>query len=164
MSNSIAVQIADALAGGISAYPFSAPSSSVTAARLYVPDYQGTELSSLKVSVVPGAVETERSARGQDLFTHTASVVVAKHVDGTNGSVDALTKLCEEIIDAVRSETLTLTGMPAQARYWTSSMQVQFDRDALTDRRVFLAQIDCVYRVPRDHVAAPTGATGPTGT
>jgi hypothetical protein len=29
---------------------------------------------------------------------------------------------------------------------------VQFDRDSLTERRIFLAQIDVTFRVPREHV------------
>lgn len=151
-----AIEICDALAAGITAKAFSSPYASVTAVRRYVPDYEGTDLKNLKISVVPGGVETERSARGQDLFTHEILVVLAKLVDGSNTQIDALTKLAEEILDAIRSDLLTMPTMPANARYFGAMMQTSFDRDSLTDRRVFLAQISVTYRVPRDHVA-PTG-------
>jgi hypothetical protein len=151
---SIAVEIADALAAGLSAYTFSEPYESITAVRSYVPDYEATELKTLKVSVVPGPVETERASRGQELFTQQVSVVIGKLVDGTNEDIDALTLLGQEIIDAIRSEVLVTTGMPEEAHYFAASMEVQFDRDSLTKRRIFLAQIDVTYRVPRPRIEA----------
>lgn len=149
---SIATDIADAVAAGLTSYTFSAPYADITAYRMYVPDYDGPAVQSLKVSVVPGPLETERSSRGQDLFTHQVLVVVAKATNGTNGEVDALMQLCQEMIDAIRSEVLVTTGMPENARYFGSSMATQFDRDAMTDRRVFMSHIEVTYRVPRDHV------------
>jgi hypothetical protein len=156
MPDSIAVQIADSLADGLTAYAFSAPYESLVARRLYVPDYDGPDLRTLKVSVVPGTIESERSARGQDLFTHEVVVVIGKLVDGSNAEVDQLANLAEEIMDAIRSELLTMRGRPENARYFGATMETTFDRDALTDRRVFLAQIGVTYRVPRDHLT-PTG-------
>lgn len=156
MPSSIAVEIADALAAGLSAYTFSAPYSSIDATRRYVPDYEARELASIKVSVVPGPVETERGSRGMDLFTQQVMVVIGKMVDGSNEEIDALTNLGQEIMDAIRSELLTTTGMPETAKYFGCSMEVQFDRDSLTEKRVFLAQIDVTYRVPR-YVLEPQG-------
>lgn len=156
MPNAIAVQIADALAAGISMHTFSSPYAAVSAVRRYVPDYEGPELRTLQVSVVPGSTESERSSRGQDLFTQEIMVVVAKQTDGSNADVDKLTNLCEEIMDAIRSETLSVPTMPENARYFGAAMQTSFDRDSLTDLRVFLAQIAVTYRVPRDHLT-PTG-------
>ena len=149
---SIATEIADALADGLSAYTFSVPYADITATRLYVPDYDGPALKTLKVSVVPGPVEVERSARGQDLFLHSIMVCIGKSTDGTNGQIDDLMTLCEEIVDAIRSETLDTAGMPQDAKYFGSTFQTTFDKDALNDRRIFLAQIEVTYRVPRDHV------------
>lgn len=160
---SIAVQIADAMAAGLSTATFSAPYASIDATRRYVPDYDATELKDLQVSVVPGPAETEKGARGMDLFTHEIMVVVGKQVDGSNATIDALTLLCEEIIDAIRSETLDYEDMPEDAQYFASGMSVQFDRDSLTDRRIFLAQIDVSFRVPRPKLpAGPTVPGAPT--
>jgi hypothetical protein len=153
---SVAVEIAEALADGLSAYTFSPPYESITARRLYVPDYEGPDLRTLKVSVVPGTIESERSSRGQDLFTHEIDVVIGKLVDGSNAEIDALTRLAEEIIDAIRSNVLTMPTMPENALYFGATMATTFDRDSLTDRRVFLSQISVTYRVPRDH-STPTG-------
>lgn len=149
---SIATEIADALADGLSGHTFSAPYDEITATRLYVPDYDGPAVKTLKVSVVPGPVEVERSARGQDLFLHSIMVCIGKSTDGTNEQIDDLMTLCEEIVDAIRSETLDTDGMPEDAQYFSSNFQTTFDRDALNDRRIFLAQIEVTYRVPRDHV------------
>ena len=149
---SIAVQIADAMAAGLTAAAFSGSYGTIQAVRRYVPDYDATELKELQVSVVPGPVETERASRGQDLFNHEIMVVVGRQTDGTNEDIDDLTMLCEEIIDKIRSETLVYSGMPEHAKYFSSGMSVQFDRDSLTERRIFLAQIDVTFRVPREHV------------
>jgi hypothetical protein len=146
---SIAVQIADSLAAALSAYPLSMP---VAASRKYVPDYDGTELQSLRVAVVPGPIETERVARGQDLFTHSVMVMIGKATDGSNEQIDPLMQLCEEIMDAIRSGTLGTAGMPDNAKYFGSTFDATFDRDNLNDRRMFLAQIGVTYRVPREHV------------
>jgi hypothetical protein len=156
MPNSVAIEISDALAAGISAYEFSAPYASVDAVRRYLPDYEGPQLRTLQVSVVPGPVETERSSRGQDLFTHEIMVVIAKSVDGSNSDIDELTNLAEEMVDAIRSNLLVMPTMPENAKYFGAAMQTTFDRDSLMDRRVFLAQINVTYRVPRDHLT-PTG-------
>lgn len=157
MPKSIAVDIADALATGLSAYTFSAPYAAIAATRRYVPDYEARELATLKVSVVPGPVETERGSRGMDLFTQQVMVVIGKMVDGSNSEIDALTNLGQEIMDALRSDLLTTSGMPENAKYFGCSMEVNFDRDALTERRVFLAQIDVTYRVPRYQIEPTQG-------
>lgn len=149
---SIATEIADVLAYGLNLHTFSEPYDEITATRVYVPDYDGPALKTLKVSVVPGPIEIEKSARGQDLFLHSIMVCVGKSTDGTNEQIDDLMTLCEEIVDAIRSETLYTIGMPADAQYFSSNFQTTFDRDALNDRRIFLAQIEVTYRVPRDHV------------
>lgn len=147
----IAVQIADSLAAALSSHSFSIP---VSASRLYVPDYQGHELQTMRVSVVPGPVEAEKSTRGQDLFTHSVMVMVAQATDGSNEQLDPLMHLCEEIIDSIRSGTVSSDGMPQNAKYYGSTFSTVFDRDAINDRRVFIAQIEVSYRVPRDYVVA----------
>lgn len=155
---SMATDIADALAAGISAYTFSAPYQSVQAVRRYVPDDDSTDVRSLKISVVPGPVQTEKTSRAQDLFTHDVAIVVVKGVDGSNAAIDALMKLCEEIIDAVRSGLLDMPTLPENALYFASSMETTFDRDSLNNHRLFMAQLMVTFRVPRPFVAAPTGA------
>jgi hypothetical protein len=148
---SVAVQIADSLAAALTAKSFSMP---VVALRRYVPDYDRQDLQELRVSVVPGPVETEPVSREQDLFTHSVMVIVAKATDGSNEQVDPLMMLCEDIIDAIRSGTLSTAMMPDNAKYFSSSFQTVFDRDNLSDHRIFMAQIEVSYRVPRQHDAA----------
>jgi hypothetical protein len=145
---SVAVEIADSLATALTSHIFSVP---IVASRKYVPDYDRPDLQELRVSVVPGPAETERVSRGQDLFTHTVMVMVAKATDGSNGQVDPLMRLCEEIIDVIRGETISAKIMPENAKYYSSSFQTMFDRDVLNDSRIFTAQIEVAYRVPRQN-------------
>lgn len=143
---SVAVQIADSLAASLTGHPFSVP---FVASRRYVPDYDRPGLQELRVSVVPGPAETERISRGQDLFSHSIMVVVAKATDGSNERIDPLMQLCEEIIDAIRGGTLTSATMPENAKYYSSTFEAIFDRDSLNEHRIFVAQIQVVYRVAR---------------
>lgn len=150
-----AAQIADALADGLANYTFSAPYASIRPARRYVPDYDVAELARLHVSIVPGPITTEKTARGSDLFQHQIAVVLAKQTDGTNGDLDALANLAEEIIDAIRSDALETPAMPELCRYLSAEIETTLDRDAMTDRRVFLSQIVVTYHLPRAKLETP---------
>jgi hypothetical protein len=153
MPTPYAAQIADALAAGLAGYEFSPPFATIAPVRRYVPDYDVADLGPLHVSVVPGPITTEKTARGSDLFQHQIAVVLAKQTDGTNADLDALATLAEEILDAIRSDVLTTPAMPDQARYLSAEMETSLDRDAMTDRRVFLAQIAITYHLPRPKLA-----------
>jgi hypothetical protein len=146
---SIAVQLADALAAGLNSHAFYAPYASLGAVRRYVPDADGASLDTLTVSVVPGPYEIDHTqARGFDLFSHSTYVVLAKHVQPDE--LDGLMQLQQQVADVVRSKILVMPSMPSGAVWWSVAVQTSFDRDALTDRRLFLSQIEVVYRVPRD--------------
>lgn len=149
-----AAQIADALAAGLASYTFSPPYASINPVRRYVPDYEIAELGSLHVSVVPGPVTTEKTARGSDLFQHQIAVVLARQTDGSNADLDALGQLAEEILDAIRSEALDTPTMPPMCRYLSAEMETSLDRDAMTDRRVYLAQLAITYHLPRAKLEA----------
>lgn len=149
MPNPHAAQIADALAAGLAAHAWSHPYATIEPVRRYVPDYDAVELARLHVSVVPGAITTQKTARGSDLFEHQVAVVLAKQTDGTNADLDALANLAEEILDAIRSEALATPTMPPLCRYISAEMETTLDRDAMTDRRVFLAQLVVTYHLPR---------------
>ena len=125
----------------------------VNAVRRYVPDYDRPGLNELRVSVVPGPAETERVSRSQDLFTHTVMVVVAKSTDGSNGQVDPLMRLCEEIIDAIRGGSLGAAMMPDDALYFSSTFESLFERDVMNEHRIFVGQIQVTYRVARQVAA-----------
>jgi hypothetical protein len=147
--SSVAVQLADALAGGLNARAFSAPYASLGAVRRYVPDADGSSLDTLTVSVVPGPYEIDHTqARGFDVFSHSTYVVLAKHVQPDE--LDGLMGLQQEVADVVRSKLLVMPSMPAGAVWFSVAVHTTFDRDALTDKRLFLSQMEIVHRVPRD--------------
>lgn len=162
----VEVQIADAIVAGLNSYTFSAPYSQITAVRRDVPDYEGQELRSLQVSVVCPSDEMEQ-ARGGDMFTFTTTIVVAKHVT-SQGEIDNLRRLRQEIVDGIRSNLLTITGLPDGCYFQRAYTQTAFDRDSLADRRVMLASIAVEHKLFRSRLeplAIPSGggSTGPTG-
>lgn len=155
MPTSASTAIADALAAGLSAHSFSAPYASLTATRRYVADDDALNLKTVKVSVVPGPVTTERGARGSDDYRHQIAVIVAKQTAATTAELDALAVLAEEILDAIRSDLVAYgPTMPEHARYLGAEMETTLDRDALSERSLFLAQIVCTYHHPRAKLEA----------
>lgn len=150
--SAIGVQIADAVAAGLSAYEFSSPYDSIQAVRRYVPDYEATELKDLMVSVVPGTIDVEKASRAADLFSHEVAIVIGKQTSGANAEIDELTTLGEEIMDAVRSGVLVTPAMPEGVMFYAANMQSHFDRDSMTGNRVFLGQVLVTYRIARSHL------------
>lgn len=147
--SSIAVAIADSLASAITSAGFTTGSGQVVATRRYVPDYQLSELKSVRVSVFPGSIETERVSRAADLFSHDTIIGIAKLTNGENADADEVMELAEDILDAVRTKTLVYQSMPDEVQFFSASVQSSFDPDSLNDRRVFLAQIVVTFRVAR---------------
>lgn len=122
-----------------------------------VPDYQLEDLGTLKVSVVPGPIAVNQNDQGQprgsDFFDIGVGIVLAKHV-GSEQEIADLEDLNMAIVDAIRSYHVTLSGMPYAD--WTDiSIPTPYDREALTERNVFLSQIEVMWMVPQDKLAAP---------
>lgn len=146
--DAIEILIADSLAESLSLAEFDGTIDAVTATRAYVPDYDAaTDLGTLKVTVVPGATEISNLTHGADLFEVEVHVVMAKRFS-TDAELDDLVNLRTQIVDAIRSKTLPAStpAMPTGVVWVGITNQTTFDRDALTDRRVFLADIAVVYR------------------
>jgi hypothetical protein len=153
----IEVQIADALAAGITAAYFSDPYRRITAIRRDVPDYEGPELKTLQVSVVSPSDEMEPARQG-DMFTYATTVVLARHV-ANQTQIDDLRRLRQEIVDAIRSGVINIQAVSEDLRFVRAYTQTAFDRDALSDRRVMLASIAIEHKMIRGWVQ-PTGPTG----
>lgn len=153
--DAIEILIADSLAESLSLAEFAGDIGSVTAVRKFVPDYEAADLGTLKVSVVPGATEVSNLTHGADLFEVEIHVVIAKRFT-TDAELDDLVDLRTQIVDAIRSKTLPAStpAMPNGVVWMGITNQTTFDRDALTDRRVFLADIAVVYRRSQAKVTA----------
>jgi len=162
-------QIGEALATALSGYTFAGPYASIDAAYRRRPDYTLEDLGTLKVSVVPGpygmgtqftiaGTLNASNTRGMHYVSTTFGIVLAKHI-GSTEEIEDLEDLAQQVLDVIRSDLITLTGVP-QGTVWSDFQQpVPFDPDALGDRSVWMTQLEITYAVPLVKVAPP--APGP---
>lgn len=150
--------VATELASALSAYTWTESIPEITAAFRRVPDYQLEDLGSLKVSVVPGPIGVNQNDQGQprgsDFFEVGVGIVLARHV-GSDQDIADLEDLNMAIVDAIRSYHITLAGL-SYADWTDISIPTPYDREALTERNVFLSQIEVMWMVPQDKLAAQT--------
>jgi hypothetical protein len=153
--NAIEILIADSLADSISRHTFDGAISKVTAVRRFVPDFQGEDVSTLKVSVVPGECEISNHTHGADLFESSIHVVIAKRIEDDT-DIDDLVDLRTGISDAIRSKTLpaSVPAMPSGVVWVSIANTVTFQPDQLTNHRVFMGEITVAYRRAQAKVTA----------
>jgi len=145
--NAIEILIADSLADSLTAHTFPGVIKKVDAVRRFVPDYQGEDVASLKVSVVPGECEVTNHTHGADLFESSIHVVIGKRLE-FDAEIDALVELRSDIVDAIRSRKLPASSppMPDGVAWMNVTNAVTFNPDAVTGKRVFLGEITVTYR------------------
>ena len=144
------------LAEALSGYEWPGTLSTIEAAWRRKPDYDLTDLGTLKVSVVPGPVQInqrQQAPRGADFFELTVGIVIAKHV-GSEQEIQDLEDLNQAIMDAIRSELLPLDDLEA-ADWLDIGQPVPYDVEALQERNVFLSQIELTYMVGMNKLAPP---------
>lgn len=148
----------DDLATALSAYTFPGAIDTIEALWRRVPDYTADDLGTLKVSVTPGSYEInqqEQAPRGADFFEPTLGIVIAKSVDGEE-EITQLEELVQNVVDAIRSYHIVLASFADSSDWRDIAVPVPFDRDMLTERNVFLAQISVTWWIGVEKVAAPT--------
>jgi hypothetical protein len=161
----ISRNLAKQLATALSAFTWgSVPGGVITAAMQRKPDYGLEDLGMLRVSVVPGPYTMKTETKGMEVADVTTGIVVAKHV-GSEAEIDALEDLCQEIVDAIRSDYIKPAGLPEDSDWTEVSNPLPYDPELLEARNVFMAQIAVQWEVPVDKwvPASPTGPTGATG-
>jgi hypothetical protein len=145
---SIEIRIADALAASLRAATFTGALNCSSAKRRFVPDENVAASAGLQVSVVPGAVEVSNLTHGADLFEPQIHVVLARKF-ASDADIVALIELRTQIVDAIRSDKLPAAtpAMPAGVVWMQVTNEVTFDRDAVANQRVFIANIGISYRI-----------------
>lgn len=136
------------LATALTEYSWPGNIETIEAAWRRKPDYELEDLGTLKVSVVPGPMQLNsrmQQPRGADFFELTVGIVVAKHV-GSEQEIQDIEDLNQAIMDAIRSSLLPLEGLEA-ANWIEIAQPVPYDQDVLTNRNVFLSQIEITYTV-----------------
>lgn len=139
--------VANELAAALSAYSWPGDIATITAAVRRVPDYSVEDLGTLKVSVVPGPVQIRTATRSDDMFDVSVGVVLAKLL-ASEAEISALEDLNMAIIDAIRSEQIVMQSLPSGADWTEIALPVPFDRESLTERNVFLSQLEITFQVP----------------
>jgi hypothetical protein len=148
------------LAAALSAHAFPGAIPSVSAVWRRVPDYQADDLGTLKVSVTPGVVEInqrDQPTREMDFFYPSLGIVIAKSIS-TDAEADDLDELVQHIVDAIRSYHVGLESFDNSTDWLEIAVPVPFDREMLNERKVFLAEINVVWMVGIEKVAAPAPA------
>lgn len=145
--DAIEILIADSLADSLSKAAYSGSIGSITATRRFVPDFDAADMDTLHVSVVPGSVDVTAITHGSDLFEIETHVVLGQRISG-NDDVDDLIDLRSQIVDKIRSKALpeSSPAMPDGVVWFSISNEVTFEKDALTNMRVYLCDIAVVHR------------------
>lgn len=145
--DSIEILVADALAAGLSAATFDGDYPEITARRVYVPDHQVADVTTLHVSVVPGRCEIQGMTHGADLFEMEIHVLLAKRIV-VDSEIDGLIDLRTQIAHAIRSGTVPAAtpAMPSGTKWVSIDNETTFDREAMNGHRVFLADMIVTYR------------------
>ena len=161
----ISRNVATQLAAALSAFTWgSVPGGAIAAVMQRKPDYSLEDLGYLRVSVVPGPYTMKTETKGMEVADVTSGIVVAQHV-GSESEISALEDLCQEIIDAIRSNYIKPAGLPEFTDWTEVSNPLPYDPELLEARNVFMSQISVEWAVPVDKwvPASPTGPTGATG-
>ncbi|MDW8265348.1 MAG: hypothetical protein RMJ52_08445, partial [Gemmataceae bacterium] len=99
--------LADAVVEQLNATAFSQP---LVAVRHYQPVFELSEMTGLKVSVVPRGITSTALDRSRDRFDFKIDLAVQRKIEPSLENLDALMELVEEIADHVRTQPLA--GFP----------------------------------------------------
>jgi|688.fasta_scaffold88636_8 hypothetical protein len=144
--------VANELAAALTAYSWPGDIATISATVRRVPDYTTEDLGTLKVSIVPGPVTLRTATRSDDMFEVSVGVVLAKLVT-SEAEISSLEDLNMAIINAIRSELVEVESLPSGADWTEIALPVPYDRESLTERNVFLSQIEVTFQVPIEKIA-----------
>jgi hypothetical protein len=139
----VILDIADAVVAALNSGTFSQP---VVAERHYQPRFELSEMTNLKVSVVPRSLSSRSLDRGRDSFDYQIDVAVQQKTDMSQAALDALMTLVEEIADHFRTQPLA--GYP-QARCTEVKNEPVYALEHLDELRQFTSVLTLTFRVWR---------------
>jgi hypothetical protein len=151
MSEHISRKLATALATALSARSWTALGGTTAVEMRRKPDYGLEDLGSLLVSTVPGPVAWTTETRQMETAEVTIGIVIAKHV-GSDAEIASLEDLEQEIVDVIRSGTVSPAGLAAGTDWTEIANPVPYDPESLETRNVFFGQITVTYTIPMDRV------------
>ncbi|MAX25274.1 MAG: hypothetical protein CMJ19_12310 [Phycisphaeraceae bacterium] len=145
---SLVTDIADAVAAEINAAPGSPATfnQTFTAVRKVVPAYELSELTELKVTVVPKAVEISGSTRSASQYDITVDIGIQKKLPATpemDAEVETLGMLVDQIAEYLRRRPLSTAPFAS----WVSiTNDPVYAPEHLLEKRVFTSVLTLTYR------------------
>jgi len=139
----VILDIADSVVAQLNGGSFSQP---LTAERHYQPRFELSEMTELKVSVVPRSLASKTLDRNRGTFDYLIDVAVQKKTETSRASLDALMTLVEEIADHFRTQPLA--SYP-NARCTEVKNEPVYALEHLDEFRQFTSVITLTYRVWR---------------
>jgi hypothetical protein len=144
---SLVTDIADAVAAEINAAAPGTFDQTFTAQRKVVPAYELSEMTDLKVTVVPKAVEISGSTRSASQYDITVDIGIQKKLppgsDASDEQVETLGILVDQIAEYLRRRPLA--GAPFAS--WVSiTNDPVYAPEHLLEKRVFTSVLTLTYR------------------
>ena len=144
---SLIITIADAVVTELNGAPVGTFAQTFTAARHYRPQFDLTELKTVRVSVVPKAISITGLMRNANQHDVSIDVAVQKKVNPTDAAeLDGLMLLTEQIADFFRLRRLT--ALPEAL--WTRADNVPvYSPEHLETKQVFTSVLTLTFRIVR---------------
>jgi len=148
MSDSLIVNLADAVVEQINSAPEGTFSETFTAARHYRPEFELKELSEVRVSVVPRKIDITNISRQANQYDVAIDVAVQKKVNAADlEQLDALMALVEQIADIFR---LRRVPLPDGSALWgKTENDPVFAPEHLETKQVFTSVLTLTFRIAR---------------
>jgi len=145
--SSVAAEIADAVVGELNGAQFS---QEFTAVRRWIVKWTLPDLSTLRVTVVPGPASYEPLDRRRDDQRHEMDIAVQKKVNpNDNAEIDVLVALLEEFVDHFRQKQLTAGGraIMCMRRAYIPGSEAAVAKEHLEDFRTFTGVLRTTWLV-----------------
>lgn len=149
MNLSLPIQLADAIVAAITTAPAATFNQAIAAVRHYRPQFDLEELKSLRVSVVPKAIEIATLGRRSNQHDVSVDVAVQQRVDAAdNTALDALMTLVQQIADFLRLRRIDLADGSSAVWIKTENTPI-YSPEHLEQKQVFTSVLTVTYRVVR---------------
>jgi hypothetical protein len=152
VSTSLPIDVADAVVAALNATPQPPATGfgqTFAAARAYRPQFDLAELKTLRVSVVPKAIEITSMGRRSNQNDVSVDVAVQQKVDPADSAMlDALMLLVQQVADYLRLRRIDLSD-GASAMWVKTENQPIYSPDHLETKQVFTSVLTFTFRVVR---------------
>lgn len=150
MPTPVITDIADAIVTTLNGATFTAPYASITAVRLYQPEYDLEEMDSLKVSVVGRSQLVRVEGRGSNIWLPAVDIGIQKRPTTLSRTLlDELMQLVQDIADHLLG--LPQRRLPAYQAAQCVEIRNEpiYAADHLAEKGMFTSVLTSVWRVSR---------------